>query len=997
MARARALRGHSQKQVIEYAGFGGGFVTARDPDQLADDQFQVGFNLDLDIDGRASKRKGWVKLVSTSLGDGGCKGLYEFSDNQGNDELLLAHYKTGTGMMLQRLNGSAWKHVRVALRGPVGVTAALAGGAGGAQFAVTADYLYAVCAESSGLTYANSRPCEAAYVQQANPVQQITITWKALRYAESYRVYRYQTARGWEKFDTLVTALTLTDTGSLAVTVATPPTLPVDRFPDLPGHAVVSTTFSITAGGDDGFAGGVEASYPPAGSTSGNSETTASAKRSLAGGNYSVYNALLRFDTSTLPTGITITSAVLRFVPTLINDNDARNLTGEWYGSGNWPINTADYSSTPASTAFSTDITGLTINVDNDITLTDPAANINTSGYSGFRLHVDGGAPASTNEVAIATYENTTYTEPRLIVTYTVDADANEVHWTTFFNGAVFADGRSLYRYGEYGTDILPEIWQSFEEYSAGVSIPITYLWSNVVGGVCAYSTAIAYVGSRSMEITTTNEDDGAELLWPLAGGLADGEWVRCRFRHAVRAASVANAYKVTLEILDAGGSTLQTTTTLFRPELVWQEVGATYAARTTVSGSTAASVRIRIRQNTATAGVLYVDDFHVLIDSAEVVRPYVPTAAEITATGANLLLTASNPLWQARQLAEHANRLWLVDVPGTPTFGYYSDTFDYQWIPAPNTARTETANDDRIRGIINHRQRLIIWSGDNMQRVTGTGPADYAVSIVNAKVGCIAPFSPVSVDNDLIWVARDGIWRARSVDGIQDQLDLDLISEPIQPTVTGPSVTYVTPLTSLATAYAAHHDGQYKVVFPSGINDLPTLLRWYKPGQIRGKGGVWAAPDDQGFALRFLLARKSGRIVGASSTVGVVYQQSTASSGYSDDGTVITAYFWKRLALGDPSRPKALYEMRMKAGKFAAAAHTVNLQASGTVGTQNADLTFAIASANDVLRGIIAEWKSADLQLEEQMVTAVVALDSTATKASDVHILAFVVRPLWG
>ena len=216
MPRTRPVRSSASKLITTYTGFAGGFVSAKAVHELADDEFGGGQNVDLDRAGKASKRSGWKQMTAGSLAADGFKGAHEFRDNRGNALFFVAPYMTSSGMALYRLKDdeSGWKPVRVALRGPVGVSAALAGGAGGAQFTASGHYLYAVAAESSNANYANSQPAEVAYIQQANPVEQITVTWRALRHAETYRVYRYNSARGWEKFDSLVTGTSLTDTGA---------------------------------------------------------------------------------------------------------------------------------------------------------------------------------------------------------------------------------------------------------------------------------------------------------------------------------------------------------------------------------------------------------------------------------------------------------------------------------------------------------------------------------------------------------------------------------------------------------------------------------------------------------------------------------------------------------------------------------------------------------------------------------------------------------------
>ena len=188
---------------------------------------------------------------------------------------------------------------------------------------------------------------------------------------------------------------------------------------------MAETTFSISASANDGVVALTAAVYPPTGTavaTTGN--TTIDVRRSLAGGNYSIEVGVLAFDTSSLPDDAVVSAATLRLWINNINDANGRNFVGEWYDWGG-SIDATDYTATPASTAFSTDITALVDDADNDFALTNPAANVSLSGMTVLRLHVDGAQPAGLNRVGFGAFDHTVQTEPRLIVTYTTPAPAS--------------------------------------------------------------------------------------------------------------------------------------------------------------------------------------------------------------------------------------------------------------------------------------------------------------------------------------------------------------------------------------------------------------------------------------------------------------------------------------------------------------------------------------------------------------------------------------------
>lgn len=184
-----------------------------------------------------------------------------------------------------------------------------------------------------------------------------------------------------------------------------------------PGSTTV--TLKVAASGDDGDVMMNSASYPPSGATGTN--TTGSiftAGRRFAYGSYQVLTALARFDTSSLPDAATVTSARLRIYVTGKADLNSRNVVGEWYPPSNWPIDGADYALNASATAFTTDVTTLSVAAMNEFTLQN-LASLSKTGYTALRLHLDGGQPSADNYVQMATYDHATLPEPELIVTYT--------------------------------------------------------------------------------------------------------------------------------------------------------------------------------------------------------------------------------------------------------------------------------------------------------------------------------------------------------------------------------------------------------------------------------------------------------------------------------------------------------------------------------------------------------------------------------------------------
>jgi hypothetical protein len=185
------------------------------------------------------------------------------------------------------------------------------------------------------------------------------------------------------------------------------------------------TTFNVAASGDDGIVQRVGASYPPTGaytvSTTGGDFEGLALKSLVAGPEYRVLVGLVRWDTSSLPADATVTAASFRWWQVAKASADTRSLAAEWYAGSNWPIDEADWTSTVGTDAHAgTLINDFITNADNDIVLTN-LSNVSKTGYTGLRLHVTGATPSGENYLAYSPFDGT-FTEPRLIVDYTVGA-----------------------------------------------------------------------------------------------------------------------------------------------------------------------------------------------------------------------------------------------------------------------------------------------------------------------------------------------------------------------------------------------------------------------------------------------------------------------------------------------------------------------------------------------------------------------------------------------
>ena len=185
-------------------------------------------------------------------------------------------------------------------------------------------------------------------------------------------------------------------------------------------------TFSVVGGADDGDAWLVApqaSGYPPVGTASYlDSRSFLTVARRAVFGDYQVFVGLLRFDTSALPDGATVTSASLKLDLLGKVDADNRGLEAEWYSASSWPIDAADWSlASSGSASAAVDITALSTTATSSFEL-GGLGSISTTGSTGLRLHLSGGQPSGDNLLQVASLEHSTRPEPQLVVSYTTAA-----------------------------------------------------------------------------------------------------------------------------------------------------------------------------------------------------------------------------------------------------------------------------------------------------------------------------------------------------------------------------------------------------------------------------------------------------------------------------------------------------------------------------------------------------------------------------------------------
>jgi hypothetical protein len=181
-----------------------------------------------------------------------------------------------------------------------------------------------------------------------------------------------------------------------------------------------TTTFAIASDADDGGGYYTSSSWPANGGTwTTDDGASLWVTKTLSSGTYYNDVSFLRFNTSSIGSGATVTGATLDLYVISRSSANSASLLADYYDFGGEPSGSDDWVLTSSPAILSKSVSSLTANAVNSITITD-LSGINTTGITGIRLTLSEITPTGTNNVRIAAYEHTTAQEPRLNVTYTI-------------------------------------------------------------------------------------------------------------------------------------------------------------------------------------------------------------------------------------------------------------------------------------------------------------------------------------------------------------------------------------------------------------------------------------------------------------------------------------------------------------------------------------------------------------------------------------------------
>tara|TARA_R100000306_G_C4376931_1_gene142340 strand:- start:1231 stop:2727 length:1497 start_codon:yes stop_codon:yes gene_type:complete len=132
-----------------------------------------------------------------------------------------------------------------------------------------------------------------------------------------------------------------------------------------------------------------------------------------------------------------------------------------------------------------------------------------------------------------------------------------------------------------------------------------------------------------------------------------------------------------------------------------------------------------------------------------------------------------------AQYVASYQNHMFFAGMSGTPQQLTFSVPFDEDNYASGSGAGTIKVDDD-ITGLKVFRDSLFVFCRDRIFKLEGTGTANFAISLVSRRLGCLDGFSIQEIGGDLVFLGPDGVRTVQGTARIGD-VELGAISKPIQ------------------------------------------------------------------------------------------------------------------------------------------------------------------------------------------------------------------------
>lgn len=234
------------------------------------------------------------------------------------------------------------------------------------------------------------------------------------------------------------------------------------------------------------------------------------------------------------------------------------------------------------------------------------------------------------------------------------------------------------------------------------------------------------------------------------------------------------------------------------------------------------------------------------------------------------------------------------------------------------------------VTGLIVFRDQLIIFTQNSIKRITGTTAADFTVTPITDRIGCINGDTIQEVGGDIMYLAPDGIRLLSATDRIGD-FGLDIASDPIAKD----TFNFLNSTTNYSSVLL-REKAQYRIfayVESEQSNVAKGLIATKFVSQ--GASGIsWSTTSGiKSFITDSTYTGNTETILFAN-TDGYVYQMETGSTF---DGSPIEAiYESPYMPISDPQVRKTLYKMTLYAEPTGSMELDVNIKYDFDIKTGN-------------------------------------------------------------
>jgi hypothetical protein len=261
------------------------------------------------------------------------------------------------------------------------------------------------------------------------------------------------------------------------------------------------------------------------------------------------------------------------------------------------------------------------------------------------------------------------------------------------------------------------------------------------------------------------------------------------------------------------------------------------------------------------------------------------------------------------------------TDVLGAENVAVFKDTAFYAkgnnlYFTAPFTVDDFSAANgagsinvaNEITGLAVFRDQLIVFTTDTIKRITGNTAADFSVSPITDRIGCVNGDTIQEVGGDIMYLAPDGIRLLSATDRIGD-FGLDIASDPIAKDATtflGSTPNFCSVLMREKAQYrifayieSEQHEAAKGLIATKFVSQGASGISWSTTY------GIKAFVADSRYT-------NTAESIAFANTDGYVYMLDTGSSF---DGLPIEAiYESPYMPLSDPQMRKSFYKMTLYA-----------------------------------------------------------------------------------